>query len=510
MSIRNQRILTIAILIIAILVRLIPGPRTIDDSYITYRYARNILAGNGFVYNPGQPIQGTTTPLYTLIMAGMGFLFGGTQADFPTLSYIFNALADGLTCLLILSIGRKTKAIFAGYGSSLVWVIAPYSVTFAIGGLETSLFVLLLTAAAWAYLTGKMKVLALTSALALLTRPDAILLLVPIALAWGWQIIHKKSSIHLSEILIFSIPVLLWYGYAWLTFGNPLPHSVQAKLIAYRLEPYSAMIRLIQHYATPFLEHILLTTKWIGIGIILYPFLFLLGARKIVATQKALLPWLIYPWLYFLAFSIPNPLIFRWYLTPPLPAYFFGILFGAELILLKVIRNSPKPLLQKALPIALIVILPVLSTLQGWELKPDHGPKRPAPTMAWFKLEELYRQASAEILPLIDDQTRLAAGDVGVLGYYTPVNILDTVGLNSNEALQYYPLDPKYYVINYAIAPNLIIDEQPEWVIFLEVYGRNGLLLDQRFVQNYSLFKKIDTDIYGSNGLLIYQCQTCK
>ena len=57
-----------------------------------------------------------------------------------------------------------------------------------------------------------------------------------------------------------------------------------------------------------------------------YPFLFVLGARRALKAAApaplALWVWLLYPWLYLVTFAVPNPLIFRWYLTPPLPAYF--------------------------------------------------------------------------------------------------------------------------------------------------------------------------------------------
>ncbi len=130
--------------------------------------------------------------------------------------------------------------------------------------------------------------------------------------------------------------------------------------------------------------------------------------------------------------------------------------------------------------------------------------RHPAPKMSWYKLELLYGQASAIIAPYLQDGQTLAAGDVGVLGYFTNARILDTVGLNSPEALAYYPLDQRYYVINYAIAPDLIIDQGPDAIIFLEVYGRNGLLKDERFLSQYRLLEKIPTDIYGSDGMLIY------
>jgi len=146
--------------------------------------------------------------------------------------------------------------------------------------------------------------------------------------------------------------------------------------------------------------------------------------------------------------------------------------------------------------------------VQGWTLKPDHGLTRPAPEMAWYQLELLYRQAAEELaeeIALRPAPTTLAAGDVGVLGYYTHAKILDTVGLNSPQSLQYYPLDPNYYVINYAIPPRLILDHRPDYLVILEVYGRNGLLKDAQFLAAYRLRKKIPTDIYGSNGMLIYE-----
>ncbi len=37
-------------------------PNTVDDAYTTFRYARNLVNGLGFVYNPGEHVLGTTTP----------------------------------------------------------------------------------------------------------------------------------------------------------------------------------------------------------------------------------------------------------------------------------------------------------------------------------------------------------------------------------------------------------------------------------------------------------------
>ena len=504
-----RRALPFLLVALALAARLIPGPRTIDDSYITFRYARNLLSGQGFTYNPGEFIQGTTTPLYTFLMAGLGAVSGGAQAPFPWLSLGLNSLADAVTCLLLLRIGKRLGSERAGLAAALVWAIAPYSVTFAIGGLETSVYVLLLTATVWGYLEQRRRLTALGAVLALLTRPDALILVGPLLLDRLVRAWRKHETIRIDELLVFLLPGLAWAAFATLTFGSPIPHSVLAKMQAYRLQPFDSFIRLLQHYATPFLEQDWLNTAVaIGIGLVLYPFLYLVGARRAWQAEKRSLVYILYPWLYLLAFSIPNPLIFRWYLTPPLPPYFLFILLGADKLLSELFKlrvKAPAAAWRTIVPALLVLCLPLASTLTGWDLHPDHGPDRPAPDMAWFKLELLYQQAAGILAPQLSPNQTLAAGDVGTLGYFTPARILDTVGLNSAQSLRYYPLDASYYVINYAIPTRLILDQKPDYVVVLEVYIRKTLLQDAQFKQDYSLIQTLPTDIYGSNGMMIFK-----
>jgi hypothetical protein len=161
--------------------RWVPAPRTIDDAFITFRYARNLLAGHGFVFNLGERVLGTTTPLYTLLLAGLA---GVTRSvDYPWLALLVNSVADLLACLLLVGLGRRlTGSRAVGLALGGLWAIAPMSVTFAVGGMETSLFVLLLVATAVAYLDRRTRLAAALAALALLTRPDGALLVVPLAL----------------------------------------------------------------------------------------------------------------------------------------------------------------------------------------------------------------------------------------------------------------------------------------------------------------------------------------
>ncbi len=528
MKLRLQTLIPITIIILAIAARLIPGPRTVDDSFITYRYARNILAGEGFVYNPGEQVLGTTTPLYTLTMVALGALIGGTEANFPVIALTINALADALTALLLWKLGKSLGYKYTGAAAALIWAVAPFSVTFAIGGLETSLYVLLLTSAIYTHTKNQHKRTALLAALSLLTRPDALLLLAP--LGFSRLISHLaprtphptyRSTLSrirdlLPELIVFAIPTAAWFTFAAFYFGSPIPHSILAKSLAYRLPQTAALVRLLQHYTTPFLGHLTFGIPWIGVGLIVYPFFFIIGTRAALRANQQLWPWAIYPWFYFAVFAIANPLIFRWYLTPPLPALTFFILIGME----HFIKNITSKVDERAgaqgwrarigtVLLPLVILFPLALTTQGWVLTPDHGPTRPAPKMAWFKLELLYREAAEILSNEIGDAPEtlpvLAAGDVGVLGFHTPTRILDTVGLNSPQSTTYYPLDVSFYAINYAIPPNLIFDQQPDYIIILEVYGREGLFKDARFEESYTLLEKISTNIYGSDGMLIFK-----
>lgn len=503
-----------ALFLLALAARALPGPRTIDDAYITFRYARNLLAGEGFVFNPGERVLGTTTPLYTLLLAALGLLAGGTAAPFPALALGLNALADAISAVLLVWIGRQLGGKWAAWGAGLAWAIAPFSVAFAIGGLETSLYLLLLLATFGAYLDKRYAAGSFFAALSLLTRPDALLLILPLALdRLLFDPKRRGQSIGRWEILAFLLPLLAWLAFAWPYFGNPLPHSLIAKSEVYLLPSFSALIRFLQHFATPFQGHLSFGLPWIRIGLLLYPFLALLGARQAFKKQPAAWSFAAFPWLYLAAFAIANPLVFRWYLAPPLPFYMLFILLGAESLLGAILawlnmRRRVPSWISAALLAALILAAPFSLLLADWQLQPEHGPSRAAPSMAWIELELLYQQVAERLDPLLlqKEAATLAAGDVGVLAYFTGAKILDLAGLNSPQALDYYPLPiTQYGDFVYAVSSELVLDERPDYVVILEVYGRQTLLKNAEFRKSYALFFEIPTDIYGSRGMLIFQ-----
>jgi arabinofuranosyltransferase len=501
---RFLQIDSVLIALLAIAARVLPTPRTIDDAFITFRYARNLLAGSGFVFNAGQHVLGTTTPLYTLVMAALA---GGLHSsNYPWLALLVNALADGATCLLLVPLGHRLSGTrVVGVGAALLWAISPMSVTFAVGGMETSAFILLLVAAAYLYLAGRTRAAAVASALLLLARPDGVLLLAPL----GLDLVVRQARLRrfpAAEAALFLAVVLPWVLFASLYFGSAIPHSITAKSLAYQHPPLEALVRLLQHYGTPFFEHNLLGTYWTPIGFIVYLTLSVSGGLMMIRRDTRAWPIAVFPWLYFAAYAAANPLIFRWYLPPPLPFYFLLILTGIQRVLMEAsaawgARRPAQAQRWMAVPVAAFAVL----SLRAWTLRPDHGPSTPAPQMAWHLLELYYAGVGRELAPSVTATTVIAAGDVGALGYYSGARILDTVGLMSPEASAYFPLELEFYSSNYAIPPQLILDQRPDYIVLLEIYGRKGLLRDPRFTDTYELVNAVDSDIYGSRGLLVYQ-----
>ena len=499
---------------LAMVARLLPGPRTIDDAFITFRYSRNLVEGHGFVYNSGVRTLGTTTPLFTLLMAALGWLT--SSGAYPWFALFVNALADALTAVLLVGLVRRLSGhLLPAAIVGVLWAISPMSVTFAIGGMETSVAILWMVAATCAYVAGRERWMACYAALGVLTRIDA---LIWVGLLFAHQFFSVWQRRARSDTrrglwwpwrtwLIFGAVIAPWFVFSQAYFGAVFPRSLSAKRLAYVVDETQAAVRLLQHLATPFFEYDALGIPGIVVGLVLYPALAAAGTLYAARRLPRLLPFLLYPWVYCLVFSLSNPLIFRWYLAPPLPAYFTGIVMGVWALAEAVAEAVHRPRLPMLSATVAGVAFVILS-LNAWTLHPDHGSDRPAPAMAWHEIELNYRRM-AETLRAefgVTEQTLVAAGDIGAVGYYSRARILDTVGLVTPEISAYYPLDKALLIedANYAIPPAIVFDYRPDYLVVMESFVRNGLARDPAFDQLYAQVRFIPTDYYGT-GMILYQ-----
>ena len=509
---RRQWIIIAVLVVVALTARALPGARTIDDAFITFRYSRSIVEGQGFVYNPGVHTLGTTTPLFALTMAAISKITGGE--DFQNYAIAVSAIADAITVVLLFLIARR--AIDNDWIAALpaaLWAISPMSVTFAIGGMETSVNILWMVAATWLFVAhsgsrrGQIG-MGVCAALGLLTRIDAAFWIAPL---FAFQFIDSWIKGHGKPILerlpwrtwiACGLVLLPWLIFSAAYFGALIPNSVTAKRNAYLIGPLSALKQLIPVYATPFFEFNTFGSIGAMVGAVVYLALSLFALIFTARKLPRLLPLLIYPWLYLLIFSALNPLVFRWYFAPPIPALMLSIVIGAWAVVSQPLRRS-RALRFAPLIVGLIGCVWLFTSVNGWALHPDQGADRPAPRMASNALELLYQQMGEHlrndlgVVPV----TRVASADIGAIGYFSRATIVDTVGLVTPELTRYYPLDPALIASdqNYAIPPQLIYDTQPDYLVTMEGFVRAGLAQQAQFNDAYQLITAYPFTAYGSS-----------
>ena len=88
-----------------------------DDPFITFRYAENLARGLGFVYNPGERVLSTTTPLFALLLA----ILSHSGLDLPHLANLIGALSLALGGLALWDLARTWKTPLVGWVGLLLY-----------------------------------------------------------------------------------------------------------------------------------------------------------------------------------------------------------------------------------------------------------------------------------------------------------------------------------------------------------------------------------------------------
>ena len=222
-------------------------PFTVDDAYITLRYAREWAAGFGPVYQPGSvPAEGYTTFLWMALLVIPHLLrldavlvakWLGVAATFALV-----ALAAAWTTRLARADIRDARDGNAPWAAGAIAALAlaclPATAVHAVSGMETALFALLLLGLVAlcgdvaARNTRRLKWLA-PCALALgLTRPEGNLAAL-LALGVTLRIMPRTSRPRLLRWLAcaYVLPGILYFVWRWNYYGTTLPLPFYLKLV---------------------------------------------------------------------------------------------------------------------------------------------------------------------------------------------------------------------------------------------------------------------------------------
>ncbi len=192
-----------------------------DDAYISFRYIRRLLEGQGLTFNAGERVEGFSHPLWILLVAG-----GTRLTGFPIPDV---ARALGLACSLstIACLFTSRRAFASGNQAAtaaiVLLLVYPGFHVYATSGLETPLLMFLLTMGTVASL-GQRKPTTLASlsfGFAAITRPEGLLY----GLFWFGNPFRA-----FGQLAILISPFVAYEVFRVTYFETWLPNTFRAKL----------------------------------------------------------------------------------------------------------------------------------------------------------------------------------------------------------------------------------------------------------------------------------------
>jgi arabinofuranosyltransferase len=294
-----------------------------DDAFIAFRYADHLARGHGLVFNPGERVEGYSCFLYVLLVAAgirLGF-------DPVPVSYAIGLASFAGTLAATFALARRRLGSRLAALAALVLTGTHYTVmAFATGGLETQLHAFLVTsflALGAAELDAgerregprpaRLALGSVVAALAILTRLDAALLVLPMGLALAWASLERGDRWRDAALrwLALLAPAALLVG-AWLMwkqayYGSLLPNTYYVKVES-RASLGQGLYFLYRFVTTYWLEAGLLFAAWKWRSV-------LCDGRAAVALTAGAALWVAYvvavggDWMEFRLFVPVMPLI---------------------------------------------------------------------------------------------------------------------------------------------------------------------------------------------------------
>jgi hypothetical protein len=442
-----------------------------DDPFITYRYASNLARGLGFVYNPGERVLSTTTPLFALLLGLMGNLW----SDLPKLANLIGAFCLPLGGIFIWDLARTWKTPLVGWAGLLLY--PTFSLLLFTLGSETPLYLALCLGAFALYARQQVRWAALLSALAILARPDG--LLVPAMLGLEF-LVRRRRPIPWAAVLIFFATLLPWFLFSWAYFGALFPATLAAK-------QHQGAMAVSQQFAAGFFTVLgWYAPHW---QYWLEAALALLGLSLLAQRGR---PWgilLLWTVLYFTAYTLLKVARYYWYYAPLVPGFFVLVGLGLERLSAFGKRFTSSRLVA-LVSAALLVFLAATHALDLWQLRlqPDQR------VSAYRAVGEWLRQNTP-------DEATVGALEVGIIGYYARREMVDFAGLIQPEVAKRlisstYDDAARWAVENYH--PEYLVLYAGQFELAIGDYLRQNCRLAQTFSQ---------ADFQSSADLQVFDCR---
>jgi arabinofuranosyltransferase len=210
-----------------------------DDTYIHMQFARNLMHGLGFSFNPGEAVYGFTSPLWVLLLAALGKLGIDLLAAAKILGQLFTWAGIGAVWWLA---GEVVPSRAGRIAATLTWSANAWFLRWALSGMETSMGVFFVAAGMAAHLRERRRdglpiLSGFCWALAALSRPEC-LGLVPLAVLDLLLFAPSRKTRRVLVLVVCSGALLVpWGAYALRELGQYVPNSAYAKAEGFSLRP---------------------------------------------------------------------------------------------------------------------------------------------------------------------------------------------------------------------------------------------------------------------------------
>ncbi len=442
-------------------------PNTYEDAFITFRYAENFAQGNGLVYNIGEHVYGTTVPLFALMLGVFKYL--GVSCIVSSLS--INLISEAITSLIVYKLLKDYYKGILAVIVALLYAFSPSNISWAIQGMETAFFTVLIALAFFSLYKKKYFLAMLFGFLCSILRIDG--LSVPFII-FLFVFKDKKLTAFRYMALPFTL-FCLWNIFLFLYFNSFLPNSMIAKLILYSGHSESMLPNLELVFSKFFFAGYYSST--------ILTVLFVTGIIVSIRKKPALLPMIIWFVIYYIALMLSKTHIFAWYLIPPLFVYItisgIGIIFLTETI----IKHFHVKNLIAVIFIGVIFFSSITLYLKIKQIKQE------------FLYEQVVRKKIGNYFyEYSPKNSTIFLEPIGVIGYYSHRYIYDDAALISPQFLNLNRLpnipETRYKKVQLVKPDYLVIRDK----YLAEFYSKTALLSEYKPIKSFRFNYKSTDD----------------
>ncbi|HYP38918.1 MAG TPA: hypothetical protein VEX13_01030 [Chloroflexia bacterium] len=426
----------------------------VDDSYIFLRYARNFADGYGLVFNPGERVEGYTSPLWQFCLGMLAWLHVDLVAACTLLSAVFGLA----TMLLLLYAGRG----WVSPGRYLLLIIpclflvtSPAFQYWAWSGMDTLNFTFFFFATFVIFLrevTGKRTLYwsGICFTLGALGRLD-ILALLPVYICAIFLFNKGQGELPLGKLVSFLLPMsllalhFLWrYSY----YDSWLPNTFYAKVGV----PFT---NLLQKGLTSGLEFVQSHLLYV----LACPMALLLAARlrREFVGRVGFALIIVVTWAgYVTAVGGDHFAMYRFF-APVLPI--LALLFVAAVDL----AIDHFRLVQAGRVAAAAVLIGVVVVVSNYAIYERFGGVKAREEVA---LARRWTGVGLWLKQNVPPQSTIASMVVGAIPYYSELKTFDLLGLTDKEVARGGKVYLDAVVGHQKYNTDYILEQRPDYIVF--------------------------------------------